>query len=346
MDNLLDILQSFSNDYSDLADELALAIMSNIKNGIDINKSVDSALESTDFVYNVEDSLISSVVDCFVLNYEVEDESELRDILMYTPWIGDLSLSERLDNISKSLSSQLKDTLNSNNSLINSLYDYLKSDNIDVSVIKSKISSISAFSDISDYINVNNAINKYNNDPTESNSKLIAILLASMILPIFSNIVNNILTVSYKDRYVGLNNTEGARANYEAMVKKTKNDANLFGYRWTVSPAHYRFPFDICDVNANSNVGYGKGVYRKDKVPIYPAHKHCICTITPVYKSELGNKLGNRFNDSGITDYINKLSTQDRNRLFSKQNLNRYNETKDYKLMYSYSGYESPTSRA
>lgn len=345
MDDLLNILQEFSNTYSYLANELISNIIDNIKNGMEINKSVDSALESTDFIYKVEDELISSVISCFILNYNVDNEDELRDILLYTPWIGNVSLDERLTIIGNSLSTNIKDSINSNNLLIYNIVNYISSDNVDIEELRKKINMISVFCPKDDFNKILVEVNKYSKDKDNTNLVAIISLLMVIYIPIFTNILNKILNVGYKDRYVGLNNTEGARANYEAMVKKTKNEPNLFGYRWVLSPAHYRFPFDICDVNANANVGYGKGIYRKDKVPVYPAHKHCMCIIKPVYKNDVGKKLNNKFNDNGIIEYIDKLSLQDRNRLFNKSNLDNYSKSKNYKLMNSYSGYEVPKSR-
>jgi hypothetical protein len=98
-----------------------------------------------------------------------------------------------------------------------------------------------------------------------------------------------------KNRYTMLSNTEGARANFEGLLRKTKGRNDVFGYRWLLSPAHYKYPFDVCDVNANSNVGFGKGIYPKNKMPFYPAHGHCICRIQAVYKKDLGSKINNRF---------------------------------------------------
>ena len=79
--------------------------------------------------------------------------------------------------------------------------------------------------------------------------------------------------------------TESANAYHKAQIKMTEDDKDLIGYRWKLSKSHPK-P-DICDLFANINYGYGKGIHSKDKVPRQKAHPNCMCYLEPVYKWEV-----------------------------------------------------------
>lgn len=347
MSDLLDILQEFSNTYNELSSELVDEIYNNLKNGKTINMSVDSALESTDFISLIETNLVDSVVNSYMLNNNNINEDDLKDAILNTPWIDNISLQDRLNNIGDTLSTQLKDTLISNSMILDNIANSVNLEMTDTDIynLKRKIESLLIYITNTDIMNTTKAIQKFKEDKDDNSKAVLMLLIFGLSLPLLKGIMERVLNVTYKDKYIGLNNTEGARANYEGLIDKNKDNNDVFGYRWLLSPAHYRYPFDICDVNANSNVGFGKGVYPKNKVPIYPAHKHCMCIIKPVTKKELGKLANNTFTYSGINKYISGLSNEDRSKLFTKSNLEKYNKNGDYKLMNSYSGFESPKSR-
>jgi hypothetical protein len=175
----------------------------------------------------------------------------------------------------------------------------------------------------------------------DDNSKKIM----SLLIPLLTGVLSRSLLTTYWNRYVGLNNTEGARAKYEGLLRETKNKSDVFGYRWLLSSTHSRFPFDICDVNAGANVGYGVGIYPKNKIPMYPAHTNCVCNIEVVYKKDIGSLVNKSFRSSGINDYINGLSKDNKNRLFTKSGIKSYNNKNDFTLMQDYGGFENPKVR-
>lgn len=73
--------------------------------------------------------------------------------------------------------------------------------------------------------------------------------------------------------------TEMATAAHNAVIDSTIDNPVIIGYQWRLSGTHP--VYDICDMYANVDMGYGKGVFTKEKVPRSKAHPHCMCTITP-----------------------------------------------------------------
>jgi hypothetical protein len=73
--------------------------------------------------------------------------------------------------------------------------------------------------------------------------------------------------------------TEMANAAHNAVIDSTIENPVIIGYQWRLSGTHP--VYDICDMYANVDMGLGKGVFTKEKVPRAKAHPHCMCTITP-----------------------------------------------------------------
>ena len=93
--------------------------------------------------------------------------------------------------------------------------------------------------------------------------------------------------VEEKSRYVAerIARTEAARAWAEAFHARYKDDDEVLAYKWQLGSRHPNF--DVCDMYAEANLyGLGKGIFPKDKCPALPAHPHCLCHLTPVYKGE------------------------------------------------------------
>ena len=95
------------------------------------------------------------------------------------------------------------------------------------------------------------------------------------------------VAVEEKSRYVAerIARTEAARAWAEAFHARYKDDDEVLAYKWQLGSRHPNF--DICDMYAEANLyGLGKGIFPKDKCPTLPAHPHCLCHLTPIYKDE------------------------------------------------------------
>lgn len=73
--------------------------------------------------------------------------------------------------------------------------------------------------------------------------------------------------------------TEMATACHRGIIKASEWDDDVIGYHWRLSASHKIF--DVCNYYATVEMGLGKGVWPKDRVPRYKAHPHCMCKIIP-----------------------------------------------------------------
>lgn len=90
--------------------------------------------------------------------------------------------------------------------------------------------------------------------------------------------------VEEKTRYFAerILRTETARAWGQGFFAQVNDDPDAVGIEWNTSSAH--LVFDICDFHARADLfGMGPGVYPKSRLPRYPAHPHCLCSMTAVY---------------------------------------------------------------
>lgn len=74
--------------------------------------------------------------------------------------------------------------------------------------------------------------------------------------------------------------TEMAAAYGKATVESAKLNPGVIGIQWQVSNAGVTC--DVCKGYANHDSGLGKGVFRLDELPEYPAHPNCLCTLIEV----------------------------------------------------------------
>lgn len=136
--------------------------------------------------------------------------------------------------------------------------------------------------------------------------------------------------------------TEAARAWFDGFIAHYQNNDKVFGYRWKLSPRH--LIFDQCDVIANINIGYGKGVYPKDNMPTIPRHPHCMCTLKPVYWSQVPRS--QRLNISRSRQYVDGLSLNQCQQLFGVAGAEAVRNGDDWqKYLLGWDGFTKPSSR-
>ena len=137
--------------------------------------------------------------------------------------------------------------------------------------------------------------------------------------------------------------TESARAWFDGFVAKYNDDPMVAGYKWTLSSRHHLVPFDQCDVCANANVGYGKGIYPKNRVPSIPRHPHCLCHLVVVYIDEMGS---GPFDPNGANEYIHSLTDKERRQLFGIEGEKQWQQGMSWQvLLRGWNGFSDPTSR-
>lgn len=86
----------------------------------------------------------------------------------------------------------------------------------------------------------------------------------------------------YADRIA---RTETARSWFDGFLAQHADDEDVIGYQWVLGSNH---PYaDLCDMHSKADFyGMGPGAYPKTKIPVYPAHPHCRCHLSPIYEDE------------------------------------------------------------
>ena len=108
--------------------------------------------------------------------------------------------------------------------------------------------------------------------------------------------------------------TEMARAYQDGFLLRWDNNDDCVAYQWKLSGRHPRY--DICDLYANANLyGMGAGVFPKDKVPLLPAHPHCMCFLKPVIRGMLDNETPIDRVEEGGREYLDSVSLHHRQML-------------------------------
>jgi hypothetical protein len=113
----------------------------------------------------------------------------------------------------------------------------------------------------------------------------------------------------YKQRYNAerIARTEYARAYGDAAISEAWYDEDVIGIRFMLSSGHPET--DICDYHTGVDLyGMGDGVYPKNRLPEYPFHPHCLCSMVEVYEGEA--KKGAYDHDAGKR-YLKSLSKGD-----------------------------------
>jgi hypothetical protein len=108
--------------------------------------------------------------------------------------------------------------------------------------------------------------------------------------------------------------TEMHRAYIDGFVARWDDNPDCIAYRWKLSSRHPCF--DICDLYAKANLyGMGAGVFPKDKVPLLPAHPHCMCRLKPVIRGMLDNETPVERIEEGGREYLATLNLHQRRQL-------------------------------
>lgn len=75
--------------------------------------------------------------------------------------------------------------------------------------------------------------------------------------------------------------TEMAAAYGEATKRGAALNPATEGIRWMLSNANVSC--DVCKEHSEHDSGLGKGIYRVDELPRYPAHPNCLCVLVIVH---------------------------------------------------------------
>lgn len=155
------------------------------------------------------------------------------------------------------------------------------------------------------------------------------------------------VAVNEKSRYVAerIARTEAARAWADGFFSRTLGDREVIGYKWNLSSRHP--VYDICDLYAGADMyGLGAGIYPKDSVPPLPAHPHCLCYLSEVYRGEA--ELSARRDNVGgaVEGWLSGQSPKRRQQLLGVYGAEKWSEGESWEsYLRQWRGLKSPTSR-
>lgn len=156
------------------------------------------------------------------------------------------------------------------------------------------------------------------------------------------------VAVEEKTRYVAerIARTEAARAWFDGFLAETADDPDIWGYKWVLSSGHRLLGYvDECDVAARADVGYGPGVYPKERCPGIPLHPHCMCSLVPVAADD-SEAQSRPMNPGGARRYIDGLTERGRRQLFGVDGARAYRDGAEWTaLLRGWPGFRTPISR-
>ena len=354
MEEVEKLLKKFGITFDKEARKFIDLIVEKITNGTETVKAVEEAIKESSFHNNMKAEMIATILLCSAIGYNSEIGIN-EETLLKSDWFGTgYTLEEKLNSLGLGIKAEIVQSIQSGILLVNSVLDLVKKKSITIAQVEKAILNL-------------NYLTKTENDETVAEARgyllelrkqldgvveeteidllppmvfkllqMIDNLMDALMLSAISISVFNAVAYTIRSLYIRLVNTEANRAWYEGFVKTQVQKKDVFGVRWKLSPLHYRYPYDICDINAGANIGYGVGIYPKNKVPRFPAHPHCMCRLE-VVKNAKGN-----YNKEGVNKYIDKLDNSKLTKIFNKDNLKVYKETGDWeKTIRGWTGYEN-----
>lgn len=359
-DKVREIIAEYTTAFKAFGDDVIAAVKFEMEKGMDIRDAVQKVLEDLDFdSHNTElvaAAVVASAIAGFGLRPEQvtpEAKAEIKKVLMKKPWSADgMKLSERLHGVDKVLRQNIISTVtasvNNSDSVIDMARNLYDGYNSGKAVIKP--------ADLPEYLKklVRQARLAVQGDASEL-SKL-GVLQAAQKLKNPDRLTTKALKRAYKDlveacakleteavdkalwtavqeksRYYAerIARTESARAWYEGYMADSDSDDDVAGFKYTLSSAHKRKPYDICDVYANADFGFGKGIWPKGRQPEIPVHPHCMCYYVKVFKWQLKGE----WKPEKAREYINSRSAVQKQLLFGKEGTARYNAGEDWQKL-------------
>ena len=359
-DKVREIIAEYTTAFKAFGDDVIAAVKFEMEKGMDIRDAVQKVLEDLDFdSHNTEliaAAVVASAIAGFGLRPEqvtAEAKAEIKKVLMKKPWSADgMKLSERLHGVDKVLRQNIISTVtasvNNSDSVIDMARKLYDGYNSGKAVIKP--------ADLPEYLKklVRQARLAVQGDASEL-SKL-GVLQAAQKLKNPDRLTTKALKRAYKDlveacakleteavdkalwtavqeksRYYAerIARTESARAWYEGYMADSSSDDDIVGFKYTLSSAHKTKPYDICDVYANADFGYGKGVFPKGKQPDIPVHPHCMCYYSKIFEGDLKGE----WKPEKAREYINSRSAVQKQILFGKEGTARYLAGEDWQKL-------------
>lgn len=352
------ILEKYSKEFRKLAIKTEVKIAESLAEGKDLDTSIALALKGFD--YSNRKITISAVIDAAEIGIQDRVDEEFVDQVWTTDGVN---LSERLYSMSAYTGQRVRDTVKAGilnaDSAINiarKLYDgYGSGALIPKAEIPRYLSrmtrnvSLAIIGDNSDKEKIIQDIDKLKKQVNELKTDALRVSYQNLLTSLESyksETINKAIQVAMeeKSRYQAerIARTETARAWFEGYIARYGDDTDVWGYRWELSSNH---PIhDQCDVCANSDIGYGKGLYPKKYMPTIPLHPHCRCHLLPVFIWQVNPNRSP--NPKLVHDYIDSLTTKEKIALFGAKGLEEYRRGKDWQeVLRGWRGFTNPLAR-
>lgn len=352
------ILKKYSKEFGKLAIETEKKIAESLAEGKDLDTSIALALKGFD--YSNRKITISAVIDSAEIGIQDRVDEEFVDQV----WTMDgVNLSERLYGVSSYTGQCVRDTvkaglLNADSAIkiARKLYDgYGNGALIPKAEIPRYLGrmtrnvSLAIIGNNADKEKIIRDINKLKKQVNELKTDALRVSYQNLLTSLESykgETINKAIQVAMeeKSRYQAerIARTETARAWFEGYIARYGDDTDVWGYRWELSSNH---PIhDQCDVCANADIGYGKGLYPKKYMPTIPLHPHCRCHLIPVFIWQVNPNRSP--NPKLVHDYIDSLSTKEKIALFGVKGLEEYRRGKYWQeVLRGWRGFTNPLAR-
>lgn len=359
-DKVREIIAEYTTAFKAFGDDIIAAVKFEMEKGMDIRDAVQKVLEDLDFdSHNTElvaAAVVASAIAGFGLRPEQvtpEAKAEIKKVLLKKPWSADgMNLSERLHGVDKVLRQNIISTVtasvNNSDSVIDMARKLYDGYNSGKAVIKP--------ADLPEYLKKLVRQARFAMQGDASGLSQLGVLQAAQRLRNPDRLTTKALKRAYKDlveacakleteavdkalwtavqeksRYYAerIARTESARAWYEGYMADSDSDDDVAGFKYTLSSAHKRKPYDICDVYANADFGFGKGIWPKGRQPEIPVHPHCMCYYSKVFKWQLKGE----WKPEKAREYINSRSAAQKQSLFGKEGAARYLAGEDWQKL-------------
>ena len=373
-ETLRDILKEYQKSYSTISDKLVTKILSFIDDGYPVTNAVKKAIADTDFINVNKTAITDAVYQAACAGYGVlpkmitqTSADNIKSKLLSESWAPDkMKLSNRLHN--NTVYNQVVQTINSSMNKAQSvkemaaaIYDGYNSDNANLDRAQLtkqlyKLRNLALQAVHGDKLliqEVNAAADKFKKAVSQSkqSKNLIAAYneFADACTSLKADAIDKAthVAVEEKTRYYAerIARTEASRAWFDGYIAERQDNEDVWGYKWLLSSRHHLVPFDQCDVCANMDIGFGKGIYPKSKVPSIPRHPHCMCMLEDVFEWEIKKKSSD-IQPNNARKYIDSLSDSKKLLLFGFDGLTHYNKGGSWQsLLRGWSGFETPRSR-
>ena len=369
-----EILKDYSKTYQAAGEKVIAAVLEKVHDGEPVSQAVKEALAETDFQAAIEKAVTDAVLLAACAGYGVKPEllttvsrETLTRHLLDDAWAEDnVKLSRRLHtmDVEKRVVETIQTALRNAQTIRDTameLYDGYNTgegelDRSHLTKQLGKITSLASLAlsgDEEAARDVRKAARKVKQYALNLQTPNLRTAYAELADVCGDNLTEKALdravraAIEERTRYHAerIARTEAARAWYDGHIARTQDDDDVWGYRWVLSSRHALVPFDQCDVCANANVGYGKGIYPKNKVPSIPRHPHCMCSLVDVIVGETKGQ-SRKMNEDGARSYIDGLSDRQKMQLFGIDGRKAYEDGGNWQsLLRGWDGFSEPKSR-